>query len=461
MFHFLRVAVRRNGEALSGLRTTILNSGLLEPKDKLRWLGEDSQYFEGLIVDRPYYAALTSLAGSVLTEPDLFVTTERETLAEHLKKALAERTELPLLAKALSLFPETYRDISALTVEPGEQPVFGLIFSSWFRNGLPLEPVRSAFLYWLWRFNTHLFIQMPLALCLKAYPGLCEAVSESLAVWLDRHGTKFQAGFVYRAWLDAGGALDVVEQAVLAWLAQEDRALSPEAEFVYKAWLNAGGSLGEIRAYLLTWLTHGDNATRVGADFVLKAWLAAKGDFRDVRVPAFAWFKDHHLREDSTFLSKYLVRQKQLTNEVIRQILTWCSTWPNNIDALYRFCQLGLHKHLKDPNLAEPVAAAGRLLLDTWRDKRGRPNPINLIIGLLYFLYQQPGLEDRMEDWDSDFLALLHSGDAFHPNIPPRREFQDRSWLTHIRRLTQTGRLDEVTDKKSYDRFLGWLNQWI
>ncbi|MBI1495567.1 hypothetical protein, partial [Halocynthiibacter styelae] len=58
--------------------------------------------------------------------------------------------------------------------------------------------------------------------------------------------------FVYKAWLEAGGAVEVVREKLLLWVA--DNGATPKARFVYKAWLEAGGALEAIEQPITHWL---------------------------------------------------------------------------------------------------------------------------------------------------------------------------------------------------------------
>jgi hypothetical protein len=45
-------------------------------------------------------------------------------------------------------------------------------------------------------------------------------VDESIKAWLTEHGTDAEADFVYRSWLNAGGAFSVVRSSAILWLHQ-------------------------------------------------------------------------------------------------------------------------------------------------------------------------------------------------------------------------------------------------
>ncbi|HEY5644860.1 MAG TPA: hypothetical protein VIS76_02865, partial [Pseudomonadales bacterium] len=64
--------------------------------------------------------------------------------------------------------------------------------------------------------------------------------------WLASFGSDLQTSFVYRAWVDAGGALEPVRAHMLAWL--EKHGTEPEARYVLLLALRAARKEGLNRA---------------------------------------------------------------------------------------------------------------------------------------------------------------------------------------------------------------------
>ena len=116
-----------------------------------------------------------------------------------------------------------------------------------------------------------------------------ELVEQPIRNWLGQHETALEASHVYKAWLDAGGDKGLVEQPIRNWLGQHAAAL--EASHVYKAWLDAGGDKGLVQQPIRNWL--GQHATALEASYVYKAWLDAGGDKGLVEQPIRDWLRQH------------------------------------------------------------------------------------------------------------------------------------------------------------------------
>jgi hypothetical protein len=130
--------------------------------------------------------------------------------------------------------------------------------------------------------------------------GDLDVVRDGVAAWIALHATAPTAQFVYKAWLDARGELDVVRSGVVAWLAVH--ATAPAAQFVYTAWLAAHGDLDLVRGAIVAWLAF--HAMAPAAQFVYKAWLDAQGELDLVRGPIVAWLSVHATASEAQFVYK-------------------------------------------------------------------------------------------------------------------------------------------------------------
>lgn len=108
-------------------------------------------------------------------------------------------------------------------------------------------------------------------------------------------------------WLDADGDLDVVADAVIDWLGQENNRLLPEAWVVYRA------------------------------------WLQARGKFAAIRKPVLEWIRTHTLERSAVYLLKYVVKQRVLPDDVTAKILERCADFADNPDDIWRLNSLSAH----------------------------------------------------------------------------------------------------------------------
>ena len=130
--------------------------------------------------------------------------------------------------------------------------------------------------------------------------GDIELVRDYVKAWLIVNGITLKARFVYQAWLDAKGDIELVQGHIKAWL--RVNAITPEANFVYRAWLDAKGDIELIYEHLKAWLKV--NEAALDTQFVYKAWLDAKGDIELVREHLEAWLKVNDTTLDAQFVYK-------------------------------------------------------------------------------------------------------------------------------------------------------------
>ncbi|MCX5964522.1 MAG: hypothetical protein NT070_15705 [Cyanobacteria bacterium] len=176
---------------------------------------------------------------------------------------------------------------------------------------------------------------------------------------MSSNSTTLETRFVYKAWLDAGGAIETIEPQLIEWLFSNSTIL--EADFVYKAWLEAGGDLHLIREPLIKWFTYNKEYSKI--DFLCHSWLKSGGDFLVVQEAATNWLNDNYQNEEAMFLTQSLLNQKDLPIETIIYILKWCQRFSTNSDGLSRLISiLSRHFHKEDISLDICLAAEAILI---------------------------------------------------------------------------------------------------
>ena len=202
-------------------------------------------------------------------------------------------------------------------------------------------------------------------------------MSECIAVWLEENGTAAEAGFVYQAWLDAGGERELVSECIAAWL-EEHRTVA-EAAFVYKAWLDAGGERELVRAPITAWLE--EHRTVAGAAFVYQAWLDAGGERELVRAPITVWLEEHGIAIETQFVYRAWLNAGGERELVRGSITAW------------------LEEH--------GIAVEADFVYKAWLDARGEPELVR------DFLVAWLEAHSTVPDADFLFKAWLQAGGSF------------------------------------------------
>ena len=200
------------------------------------------------------------------------------------------------------------------------------------------EDVRDVALRWLTAHPVQFQSHYVMVAWLDARLGP-ERIRPCVESWVGKYGSSvWNATFVYRAWLEAGGPLASVRERLLVWLEQFGEA--PEAEFVYHAWLEAGGEVAPVREKLLAWV--GQHGEILEAGFVYRGWLDAGGEVAPIREKLLAWFETHW-QEREQFLLKEIARQPALPLTTVRAALRWCQMFADNEDAIWNLSRLWRH----------------------------------------------------------------------------------------------------------------------
>ena len=249
-----------------------------------------------------------------------------------------------------------------------------------------------------------------------------------------------------------------MEPSIKAWLAEHQTAL--EAEFVYKSWLDAGGATDVVEPSIKAWLA--EHQTAPEADFVIRAWLEAGGDFKVVRSAAIGWLRRHRETRDAVYVTKRLARQTDLPAATVEDILVWCRCHPEDADVLWRLTQLYLH--LLRPEIREALCDTAEIVVRHQLAGESPPDRMarKQIVGLFGFLtshreMQSGPLRSRVDRLLCDCLR--------HPAIYGRNTqafvmCQRRSYVQRIVDMIGCRDLDVEADEGAIRRFLEWVNTW-
>jgi hypothetical protein len=272
------------------------------------------------------------------------------------------------------------------------------------------------------------------------------------------HEKEAEAGFVYRAWLEAKGVLELVRERIVAWLPLHEK--EAEAGFVYRAWLHAGGEREFVQHHVIAWL--GAHGTDVDADFVFRGWLEAGGDFSLVRTHAIQWLSHNCESAEAVYLTKSLAKEPGIPVETVKDILRWCSMFATTEDALWRLTQLG--RHLLREEVAEDVCTAAEAVLTPPTSGPTQLEPVTRgqIATALSYLIDAPklrtgGLRTRV---DALLLAWLRHPGSYGSEPKAHSLIQRRSHFQRVVDLLVSGALNVSSDRDALERFLRWVNTW-
>jgi len=283
-------------------------------------------------------------------------------------------------------------------------------------------------------------------------------VRSFVETWLEANNSELDAQFVYRAWLEAGGEKESVQQPLEGWL--RVHAAASEAGFVLKGWLDAGYGPNRVENALTEWLSrHGTDAD---ADFVYKAWLAAGGAFSVVKSQATTWMHQNHEEWAACYITKFLAKQPDLSDESVIDILSWCRNFCRDSDALWRLRQLGVH--LLREEVAEEVCTTSEAVLIPLISGNAplKPQAVELISNVFCYLVDAPKLKWTNLRSRVDALLLICLRNPYSFPISPRPHIlvQRASLVERVGDLIAAGAIDVTTDREPLRRFLTWVNAW-
>jgi hypothetical protein len=331
------------------------------------------------------------------------------------------------------------------------------VYTSWLDANGEKDVVRETIRDWLIEHQRDIKAAFVYNSWLDA-GGEKELVQETIEAWLIEHRRDTEAQFVYRAWLDAGGEKEVVREGIRDWLIEHRRLA--EASRIYKAWLDAGGEKELVREAINDWLI--PHREDFDADHVFRSWLEGGGVRELVWPAAIAWLSQHRQDESAVYVTKFIAKQSDLTANTIKDILTWCQTFPENEDALWRLNQLG--DNLFVVGIAEEFISASEVVLANLLPPTSRPGKRTreLIIALLSRLLVAHDLQSSPLRERVDFLLLswLKHPLSFGRDPKPLRGVQTTELLERVVLLIDSSAFDPIVDLEALKRFLEWIDEW-
>jgi hypothetical protein len=148
-----------------------------------------------------------------------------------------------------------------------------------------------------------------------------DRLHQQAVVWLERNSTTLCASFVYAAWLNADGEVDVVRAGALAWMARYGERI--DAQFLYAAWLKAGRDMDLLTGRISTWIQlHG---ARPDAQFLYSALLNAKHDVDIYRDDVLRWLAELGERADAAYLFTACLNAGVDCDSVRNAMLKWAA----------------------------------------------------------------------------------------------------------------------------------------
>jgi len=148
-----------------------------------------------------------------------------------------------------------------------------------------------------------------------------------------------------------------VDGFIAPWLKRHDT--TADASFIYGFWLKRDGGTSLVRPHIRDWIAlHGEIAE---ARFVYKAWLEAGGEFALIESAVLRWMERNQAESDSIFITRLIARERQLSDQTLKRLITWTATLPQPDKCVSSFAQLGIH--LRTASLRKEIAEAAERLL--------------------------------------------------------------------------------------------------
>ena len=356
----------------------------LNPRQQILLLNQSPEIWDGAEGEVPVQNALGWLARWQVNDNNKLTEAEEATLQGWLHKAAGRLTTSNyLLTWGLRLYPET---LSGHALE-------------WFRN----HPTQ---------FQTHYLLAAWLN---KGLPTA--TIGEWVGRWSVHNAAISHFSFIASAWLNAGGAHDLIEPHVRTWLDVEVNRISAAADFVYKSWLDAILDGEFVQADIRAWLDVTANRNSSKAHFVYKSWLDATKDGTFVQADIRAWLDEKVNRNsaEAGFVYPSWLDATLDGTFVQADIRAWLDVEANRISAEAQFIYKSWLDATKDGTFVQADIRA-------WLDEK--VNRISTAAGFVYHSWldaKQDGTFVR-----DDIRAWL---DEKENRISAAAQFVYQSWL--------------------------------
>jgi len=273
-------------------------------------------------------------------------------------------------------------------------------------------------------------------------------------------GESLEAILVFRSWLQEGGDPGVLRPFMTAWLqAHGERA---EARLVFTAWLHAGGKNKVIRKSLYAWLSL--HAADESARAVFLAWISTGANLGFIKKPVGRWLSAHPAHPAAAGLVSHLARQKDLPEETLQGIFSWCRE-NHPAEAVFS-CLVNLEEHLLREEMAgEVVNVAASWLQTVLNQESLAPRAAALISLLFAILGESPKLRAELAPLFLEWLRHPSSYPApsARSGMAVQRIYlgaQRLSILSYLDDLIASGQISVAGDRDVLRRLFAWVKTW-
>ena len=205
-----------------------------------------------------------------------------------------------------------------------------------------------------------------------------------------------------------------------------------------------------------------ENPGHQQSDFIIKAWLEATGDFAPVRIPALSWLKQNTSNPDAVFVLKFITRDPNIPPDAIEDIISWCTNFPSNFDAICRISPI--FSRFASGTLDRPLIDAALLVLeqvqvDWLTDKGVRDATLATIGGLAWKTRSVGDIEPRL---DPIHVNILLNSSAYSTNfVASTPKFALNPALAqHVASMIARKVIEPEAALDALARFADWLAAW-
>jgi hypothetical protein len=276
--------------------------------------------------------------------------------------------------------------------------------------------------------------------------------------WLSTADLPYQAHLLFVFMMQNALWASEIEAAFKRWLYKFQGALL--FGLAVETWLNATGNKELVKESIKHWLRlHRD---KIQAGVVYKSWLKAGGDLTVIQEHALEWLHENRKTRHVKFFLKYISKQPHLSPQTIKDVLDWCSAFPDDEDTLWRITQLGLN--LLSNELAQEIFQTAKMLLERSIDPKIAIDELRSgqITTLLSYLFENARTHSMKMRENVDFLVVLwlKHPSSFGRRPKPHRHVQRVGFAQQILLLYRIGDMSFTHDRAPLIRFLSWVDEW-
>jgi len=220
---------------------------------------------------------------------------------------------------------------------------------------------------------------------------------------------------------------------------------------------------------VLKWI--GDFGTTEAAQFVYWPWLAAGGSFESIAHKCLEWFDKYRTKIDAVFVLKYIVRQKDLPSDAIRNAILWCARFSDHEESIWRITSL-LGRYSRASEAVAIVRAfviCVRSLdlqrLGQERSSNEKDHNANLLSHLILLSVNRALSVRGLDEVDRGDLLDIHKRLLIQSFVyatalveGPARALP--SLILHVAQLIRDGSVSPDRDPAALQRFADWMRAW-